>query len=38
LTDDLTGDAKRRADIQAALNGDSGAVDPKKGKPKKKKK
>jgi hypothetical protein len=37
LTDDLTGDAKRRAEIQAALKGDTGAADPKKTKPKKKK-
>jgi hypothetical protein len=39
LTDDLTGDAKRRAEIAAALNGDSAGADPKgKGKAKKKKK
>jgi hypothetical protein len=37
LTDDLTGDAKRRTEIQAALNGDTAGSDPKKAKKKKKK-
>lgn len=37
FTDDITGDGKRRAEIEAALRGEDGDSDPKKGKGKKKK-
>lgn len=37
FTDDITGDGKRRAEIEAALKGEDGDADPKKSKAKKKK-
>jgi hypothetical protein len=38
FTDDITGDGKRRAEIEAALRGEDGDSDPKKKKGKGKKK
>jgi len=34
FTDFISGDEKRRAEIEAALRGEDGDVDPKKGKKK----
>jgi len=37
FTDDISGDGKRRAEIEAALRGEDGDADPKKKKKKGKK-